>query len=91
MGIISKIKALFGSRKQKDVTIKNPLHKTPRKQAKQATPRKAKASAKKKPASAKKPKSAVKKPASAKKAVSKPAAARRRSLRPHRAPTPKKK
>jgi len=82
MGIISKIKALFGSRKQKDVTIKNPLHKTPRK---------AKASAKKKPASAKKPKSAVKKPASAKKAVSKPAAARRRSLRPHRAPTPKKK
>ncbi|KAH8091907.1 hypothetical protein JL720_5480 [Aureococcus anophagefferens] len=72
MGIISKIKALFGSRKQKDVTIKNPLHKTPRKQA---TP-KAKASAKKKPASAKKPKSAVKKPASAKKAAPKPAAPR---------------
>ena len=90
MGIISKIKALFGSRKQKDVTIKNPLHKTPRKA--KATPRKAKASAKKKPASAKKPKSAVKKPASAKKAAPKPAAAkRRRSLRPHRAPTPKKK
>ena len=86
MGIISKLKSLFGSRKQKDVTIKNPLHKTPRKQA-------TKASAKKKPASAKKPKSAAQKPASAKKkAPPKPAAAkRRRSLRPHRAPTPKKK
>ena len=90
MGIISKLKSLFGSRKQKDVTIKNPLHKTPRKQA---TPRKAKASAKK---VAPKPKSAAKKPASAKKkAAPKPAggaaAKRRRSLRPHRAPTPKKK